>query len=191
MSRAYHIKITEVRAEERLSRRLRAADEVSTKLELLPILPKEELAELLAAELERRGFTRVGAVLQRKDGEVEVSVVAETATVTVKTVATKQFVAKTAGTRRTVKEAEKSAKRNLVKALNASLEARAAEEQKALEQAATARLEPAMDALEAEFVGIVHRVTVEALKRKAARMGEIKLVSEDEQRGELTIVLEV
>ncbi len=37
----------------------------------------------------------------------------------------------------------------------------------------------------------VNRVTAEALKEKAAKLGQIKQISEDAQTGSLTIVLEV
>jgi hypothetical protein len=38
---------------------------------------------------------------------------------------------------------------------------------------------------------VVNRVTAEALKRKAASLGQIKEMTEDPQAGSLTIVVEV
>ena len=53
MSRAYRIRVRES-----LRKVVRAADHVSTQVELLNILPPDQIAALLAAELERRGFAR-------------------------------------------------------------------------------------------------------------------------------------
>ena len=53
MSRAYRIRVSET-----VRRVLRATDHVSTQLELLEILPREQMADLLADELERHGFQR-------------------------------------------------------------------------------------------------------------------------------------
>ena len=51
MSRAYRIKVSES-----LHKIIRAEDRVSTCLEILNVLPQEEMAELLAQELQRRGY---------------------------------------------------------------------------------------------------------------------------------------
>ena len=48
MSRAYRIRV-----QESLRRVVTAEDHVSTQLELLELLPAEQMADLLAAELER------------------------------------------------------------------------------------------------------------------------------------------
>ncbi len=72
MSRAYRIAVTES-----LNRIVQAEDGVCSRLELLPLLPREELGGLLAAELSRRGFTREGDTLVRiepDDVRVEVDV---------------------------------------------------------------------------------------------------------------------
>ena len=55
MSRAYRIRV-----QESLRRVIRASDHVSTDLELLDILPPEQMSELLAQELQKRGFERDG-----------------------------------------------------------------------------------------------------------------------------------
>src|SRR5256885_14767463 len=71
MSRAYRISI-----EESPSRHVQVDDGVASKLELLPILTRERTGDLLAAELEKKGFKREGdrAVREGKDGvSVEVS----------------------------------------------------------------------------------------------------------------------
>src|ERR1051326_9035313 len=83
MSRAYRIKVKETARHV-----LRASDHVSTQLELLEILPPERMLELLANELQKRGFKKQGEKLTRreKDGVlVEVDPVTATVTVRVET----------------------------------------------------------------------------------------------------------
>ena len=59
-------------------------DGVQTKLELLAILPRDELGEILASELEKEGFSRDGQHMERTDEEgVRVRVDLETGAVTV------------------------------------------------------------------------------------------------------------
>ena len=78
MSRSYRIRVRET-----LRRVIRAADHVSSQLELLEILPPEQMAELLVQELAARGFQRCGAKAVRKQKGVTVTVELDTGTVTV------------------------------------------------------------------------------------------------------------
>ena len=55
MSRAYRITVAES-----LSRHVQVDDGVCSNLEVLPILEKDRMGELLAAELEQKGFVREG-----------------------------------------------------------------------------------------------------------------------------------
>ena len=55
MSRSYRISVREC-----VSKVIRAEDRVSTNLEILEVLPPEQMAGLLSDELERRGFRREG-----------------------------------------------------------------------------------------------------------------------------------
>src|SRR4051795_6558794 len=79
MSRSYRISVRES-----VHRVIKAEDRVSTQLEILEVLPPEQMAGLLADELEQRGFRREGEVLvRREEGGVTVSVDPNTGTVTV------------------------------------------------------------------------------------------------------------
>src|SRR5579883_252276 len=78
MSRAYRVSVRECQ-----DRTIRAEDHVSTRLEILEVLPPEQMAGLLADELERGGFERDGTRLSRKQNGVTVTVETTTATVTV------------------------------------------------------------------------------------------------------------
>jgi hypothetical protein len=60
MSRAYRISI-----KESLTRTVEVDDGVCSSLELLPILQKERMRELLAHELGQRGFVRQGQTATR------------------------------------------------------------------------------------------------------------------------------
>jgi hypothetical protein len=188
MSRAYRIRVRES-----LRKTVRAADHVSTQLELLALLPPEQMAELLAAELEQRGFKRQGdrAVRQQDGGHVSVDLA--TATVTVQATGTREVAIEGESDGYATDDRGESAKRiekHLRGQLQKSLQERAAGEKTALQTEVTDKLEAQLGELRKELDQVVNRVTVEALKRKAAQLGTIKQVTEDGQ-GSMTIVLEV
>src|SRR5262245_37421319 len=78
MSRAYRIRVRES-----LTRDLTAEDRITTHLELLEILPGEQMAELLRNELIKQGFEEKEGQLVRKDGDITVTVNPRDGTVTV------------------------------------------------------------------------------------------------------------
>src|SRR5947209_11132973 len=78
MSRSYRICVRE-----NLSKVIRAEDRVSTQLEILQVLPPEQMAGLLSDELEQRGFERDGEVLVRTKDGITLTVDPNTGTVTV------------------------------------------------------------------------------------------------------------
>src|SRR5438105_12407077 len=79
MSRAYRIKV-----KESVTREVRAEDSIRTQIELLEVLPPEQMGDLLAQELEKRGFERQddGTLVRNGDG-VMVSVEPCTGEVTI------------------------------------------------------------------------------------------------------------
>jgi hypothetical protein len=190
MSRAYKIKVAE-----RARHVLRARDHVSTHLELLAILPTERMAELLARELQERGFQRDGALLTRreKDGVI-IEVDPQSATVTVK-IESEQAVTlegemqgwSGAPQGKQLDREKENLRKQLLQDLQRQADARKAELQKKL----TDQLEGRLLDLRKELDQAVNRVTAAALKEKAAQIGQIKELSEDAQTGSLTIVLEV
>jgi len=184
MSRAYRIKVRES-----VKKVLRAKDNISTRLEVLEILPPEQMAELLTQELLGRGFQREGNDLVRRQKGVTVTVEPESGTVTVQAEASENMEAET--TREATVGNIKQGKEALKQQLRASLEAQAKQKEGALQREVTDRLEAQLSDLRAELDQVVNRVTAEALKRKAAQMGQIKAISEDPQAGSMTIVLEV
>jgi hypothetical protein len=187
MSRAYRIKVLET-----VRRILRARDGISTQLEL-PILPPEQMAQLLAAELQRRGFSPGGQGLARKQAEVTIAVQPETATVTVQAEAT-QKVRLEGDKEGLVLEEGRSAQateQGLRRQLRKELDERAQQQTAQLQSRVTEQLEAQLGALRQELDQVVNRVTAEALKRKAAQLGQIKEITDDPQSGSLTITLEV
>jgi hypothetical protein len=189
MSRAYRVSVRETR-----NRILRAEDHVSTQLEILEVLPPEQMAGLLADELERRGFERDGTRLTRHQNGVTVTVDTTTATVTVAAEASEETTIQAERTDRAYDDVGPHAKvvrENLKKQLEKDIERKVSEKTAGLQTKVTDRLERELNDVRQELDEVIHRVTAEALKRKAAQMGQIKEMTEDPQAGSLTIVVEV
>jgi hypothetical protein len=195
MSRAYRIRVREsINVRDDQKRTVHAADQVSTQLEMLEILPREQMAELLRQELLRRGFQEQGRNLVRQGNGVTVAVEPETGTITVEAETCEQVQVKGEKTRvvdnptaQTRKQIQKELHQELAKQLEKQAEKKAA----VLQGQVTDQLEGQLDDLRQELNQAINRVTAEALKRKAAQLGQIKEMTEDAQSGSLTIVLEV
>jgi hypothetical protein len=190
MSRAYRIRVSET-----LARTLRAEDSISTHLELLEVLPPEQMAQLLREELERRGFRpQNGHLARQEEGGVTTAIDPATGAVTIRTKATRDVELE--GRREgqaydDLGPSEKNVRKGLQKQVQADLEKQAEHEQSKLQSEATGRLEGHLADLQKELNQAVNRVTAEALKRKAAQLGQIKEMTEDPQSGSLTIKIEV
>lgn len=186
MSRAYRISV-----KESLSRHVAVEDGVCSSLELLPILSKERMGELLAAELEQRGFTREGHLTRRKEGDGtlveinldtgEVSVIAE-GHAEVELTTERTAVVENAGSAEREKHMRQAAKE--------SLEREAKAEEEALRRQVTEKLEGKLRDLKSELDGAVNRVTGAALKQRAAELGQVEEVHE-EANGSITIKVRV
>ncbi len=190
MSRAYRITVKESE-----SRHLKAGDEICTQLELLEILPPEDMATLLREELKRRGFEeQEDGTLIRRDGEViitvdpcsgEVSVKAETeAQVT-------QEAKREATGFNDVGPNERSLRERVKEQLKQDLERKFEQEQSKLQSQATEKLEKHLQDLTPQIHDIVNQVTRDALKQKAQQLGTVKEISEDAESGSLTIKVEI
>jgi hypothetical protein len=190
MSRAYR-----VRVQESLRRIITAEDHVSTQLELLALLPAEQMADLLAAELERGGFEKNANKLTRKHKDVIIEIDPTNAIVTVRAQSSTEVAVK--GERAAIlnreagrdqnKKAEDATREGLRKDLHKKVDDKKA----ALETEVTQKLQGSLADIRRELDQVINRVTAEALKKKAAQMGRITELSEDKASGSLTIVLEV
>ncbi|CEF49304.1 unnamed protein product [uncultured bacterium] len=189
MSRSYRIAV-----KESVNRVIRAEDRVSTQLEILEVLPPEQMASLLATELEKQGFEKQGNVLVRKENGVTITVDPEKGTVTVSAEVSEKVQLETEREGRAYDDAgpgAKAVREQLKKEAQEVLEKQAKEKTSGLQSKITDRLEGQLGDLRKELDQVVNRVTAEALKQKAAQMGQIKEMTEDPDTGNLTIVVEV
>ncbi len=189
MSRAYRIKVRES-----LKKVVTAKDGVSTQLELLEVLPCDQMAELLTRELEKGGFAREGEALVRTRDGVTVTVDPANGTVTVQAEGARAVDLQTEKEGRAYDDAgpgAKQARRLLQEQARQELEKQAERETTKLQEKVTDRLQGVLTDLRQELDQAVNRATAEALKVKAAQLGQIKEMTEDPQTGSLTIVLEV
>jgi len=187
MSRAYRISI-----EESLSRTVEVDDGVASKLELLPILSRERTGDLLAAELEKKGFKRDGAkaVRQESDGvTVEVSLTDGEVKVTAKGSMALDLKTNRSGV--AVEESKGLREQELRKNAKAALEIEAAAEEAKLREQVTERLSGRLKDLKGELDGVVNKVTAAALKERASQLGTVEEVHENAETGELTIKVRV
>jgi hypothetical protein len=189
MSRAYRIQVSES-----IRRVIRASDHIRTQLEILPILPAEDMAALLRRELEQHGFTQEGNQMVKTENGSKLSVEPATGTVTVHAEAGQKvslkrtesgFSYQTQGA--DAKKAEEALRRQVLKNLDEEVRAQQAQLQKEL----TDKLENQLGDIRVELDQIATKVTAEALKVKAKQLGQVKEITEDPQGGSLTIVVEV
>lgn len=186
MSRAYRIAVSET-----LRRHVTVEDGVQTTLELLAILPEEAMCELLAAQLEELGFERDegGGSMHRVDDDgMEVTVDLKQGTVTARLAADHEIaISRKASGAIGDRAKVQQAKAALSTKVQGQLERQADKDTEKLRQQLTGRLEQKLRDLQLELDGAVNRATAAALKEKAASLGEIEEISEDEETGALTI----
>lgn len=189
MSRAYRVRVSETE-----TRLIHAEDEVCTSLAVLEILPREEMAALLEAELLKRGFRKDGERLIRDAGGVTVAVDPATGVVSARVEAEEnvKLQAQREGvTFDDIGPAERAVRKELKAKAKADLDEKARAESKRLQTEASDRLEKALSDLAPELNRAVNRATADALKQKAARLGRIKELHDDTENGSLTITVEV
>jgi hypothetical protein len=190
MSRAYRVKVRET-----LRQVIRAEDHIGTRLELLEILPPEAMGELLRRELIGRGFQpQQGALVRRRDG-VTVTIEPEAGTVTVQAEMDQEVEHEAVREGTTYDDwgraGRKETEQQLREGIRQEFQQKAEKQTAQLQREVTDRLERHLQELQPELDQVANRVTAEALKQKAAQIGQIKEMTEDPQTGSLTIVLEV
>ncbi|MFO0878490.1 MAG: hypothetical protein U0840_14215 [Gemmataceae bacterium] len=189
MSRSYRISVRES-----VNKVIKAEDSVSTQLELLEILGPEQMAGLLAAELAQHGFKEEEGQMVREEDGVKISVDTCTGTVTVAAEASEST--KVEGERHgraydDIGPHASQVREGLRQELQKDLEKKVDDKTQALQGKVTDQLEGKLGELQCELDQVVNKVTADALKIKAAQMGQIKEMTEDPQAGSLTIVVEV
>jgi hypothetical protein len=190
MSRAYRITV-----KESLTRELKGTDEIATKLEVLEILPPEQMAKLLAEELKNRGFEeQADGTLVRTDGKVTVTVEPCTGEVTVKSEAGETVTLEARRDATGIDDlgpGERGIRDRVREHLRHDLEKKAERETERLQTQATQELERRLEELQPELGQVVNKITREALKQKAQQLGTVKEIAEDDETGNLTIKVEV
>ncbi len=188
MSRAYRISVSES-----LNRVVQAEDGVCSKLELLPLLSREELAGLLAAELASRGFTQDGDVAVRTEADgVRVAVDVTTGEVSVTLSSQKEVELKAKGevaAQRPDGSAEDHARAREI--ARGKLEDQAHDISERMREDVTRRLEGRLRDLKSELDAVSNKVTAEALKVRAKQLGTVEEIHEDAATGSLTIKVRV
>jgi hypothetical protein len=190
MSRAYRISV-----KDSVTRRITGSDEISTRLELLEILPPETMADLLKRELAGKGYREADdGTMVKSAGDVTVIVDPCQGDVTVKAELDKTVTEQ--GAREgtgfdDVGPSDGAIRERLRDQLKADLENKIDAARSKLQERASAKLERELNDLQPELSEIVNRVTREALKQKAAQMGTIREVAEDPASGSMTITVEV
>jgi hypothetical protein len=172
-----------IETKEPLGKMVVAEDHVGVKLDIPPILPPEQVRPILARELAERKFsTDEGGKMVRERGGVKVSVDLEEGEMTVS-------AEESAGVKPPPSNPSPCTCRASAALHDAARQAEKVS--RGLQQRVTARLEGALGRLGCEVEGIIHRVTVEAIKQKAAQLGRVKKMVEEPKDGSLTIVVEV
>lgn len=189
MSRAYRIRVHE--SERKL---LKAEDAVKANLGLLDILPGEEMAALLVEELQKRGFRDDDGIMRRDGDGVTITVDPCTGDVVAKAEVADEV--KIESRREGVAyddlgPAQKAVRQQLQEKARDDLQRQQVHEQEKLQKKATERLEGHLLDVKKELDQAVNRVTAEALKKKAAQIGQVKAVHDDVENGSLTITVEV
>jgi FtsH ternary system domain X5 len=187
VSRAYRIAVTE-----QLRRHVQVEDGVSSKLEVLPILPTERMGELLGAELSQRGFQREGGKALRKEANgVVVSVDLKTGQLEVTARADKQLDLATERVAVVDQDLQQVKEDELRAVARADLERRAEGTRSALSREVAQALEARLKDLRGELDQVVNKVTANALKERAGQLGTIEEIHEDAATGSLTIKVKV
>ncbi len=191
-SASYHRAVSraiQIRVSESVVRTIHVEDGVAAQLEVLPVLPADRMAELLAAELEKLGFVRSadGATAARTDKDgLEVTIDLRAATVTVKLGAGAD-VNESIDVERTVgEETAARAEQRIRESAQRELEDRVAAKTDKLRKDLTKKLEKKLGDLRKELDGAIGKTTIAALTERASQLGTIADIASDEA-GNLTI----
>lgn len=185
VSLAYRITVSES-----LRRHVVLEDGLCSGLEILDVLPAGEMDELLREELAGRGFEPEsdGRMRRCEQDGTEVVVDPRERSVTIRGGAATAIEIERTGVGHTAgPDGSDDRRANLRVRVRAELEEEAAKREGALRSELTEALERRLLDLRTELDGVSHRVVGRALRTKAAQLGEVTEVSEDEESGALTI----
>jgi hypothetical protein len=168
-------------------RTIHVEDGVVSPLEMLPILPPERMADLLAGELEALGFVRDGDTCRRTEPDgTEVAIDLAAATIAVKLGASSRVEETVELTARVEIERGSGTEAALRDDAIRTLDVRVADRAEALRREVTAQLEAKIADLKLELDAAIGRATIGALTEKAAQLGRIEETHQD-AAGNVTI----
>jgi hypothetical protein len=165
----------QVRVSESVVRTIHVEDGVAAPLEVLPILPPERMAELVAGELAGLGFARDGDVCTRTEPDGTVIAVDLARSIASVTLGAGVEVSETAERAAVVGDERAAAAAGALRAdARQELEQRVAERAEALRREVTAQLEGRLADVRRELDAAIGRATVAALGEKAAQLGRVE-----------------
>ncbi len=188
MSRAYTLQL-----KQSLRRTVVVDDGVRSTIELLDVLPRPAMADLLRARLRAAGFEDAedGTLVRVEDDGVRVAIDPEARTVTVRAQDEAELELEAEATVRTYEETKDRDEARGRARLDAQLEAEAEAAEGALKAEVSARLEARLGDLRGELDRLGNEVVADALERRAAQLGRVTAVSRDGATGEITIKVEL
>ena len=196
MSRAYRVSVSG--QEDRI---VHVEDGVEGKVELLPILSPESMGDILAGELEAKGYARTtndkGETVMVKLGEDNVTVEVNVATGTVHVSIAEDIKVSVEATVTGVadddyhKDPTAEAKRQAEAGMKAALDKAEAPKREAARKTVTAKLEQELAKVRPELDQAVTGTTAKALVQKAASLGDIESVEGSAEDGNMTIRVRV
>jgi hypothetical protein len=187
MSRAYRIKVSET-----VTRVVHVEDGIEGPVDLLGILPPEDMNELLRQQLQTDGFERQedGSMVKKLD-EVIIEISPQERRIKASVDQEEEVTAKVKLDGTSYQETRRQAKKDLSTEAQAQAEAQINEERERLQRTVTDQLTGGIQNIQNELDQAINRTTAEALKRRAAQLGEIEEISEDNETGSLQIRVKV
>lgn len=184
MSRRYRVEMLES-----ASRVVCVDDGVEIPLDALPVLPQKRMGEILAAELQRRGFERDEDTMRRSQDGVDIVIDLNESKASIRS-GKKEEVEAVLSKKGWVEEEHASASEKRMRdGLQRELQKKLREEEQRVQEETTKHLEERLPGIAAELDAAIGITTKEALKEKARQLGEIKEMSEDSDS--LTIKVQV
>lgn len=186
-SRPYRIKVRES-----IQETVVADDSVTSKLDLVPILPPEGMADISRTILKEHGFEEDGggAMSRERDG-IKVTIDPTSGAVEARAEGSTDI---------DISDEEDAGgwcpcsarnKDRVIEAMRKRLRKQADGIAASLQELVTGKLSRSLADLGCEMEQIANQITARSLKRKAQEIGTIKRIHHNDQTGEIAIVVEV
>lgn len=188
MSRAYRIRVSES-----VTRTVHISDGLEFKLELLDILSKERMQALLTAALEQDGFkpNAAGLWVREDTGGIETQVDPNDGAVQVRLGLDEELSGDRSLEGRVEEEQAERGRQRLQQRAKRLIDEELSEKEAEIRKQVTEKIERRLGDIRAGLDRVSNRVVAEALKERAAQLGEIQEMSEDPESGSLTIRVRV